>query len=356
MADRPNVEDVFEAWAHVAARIRKRPKDEQRVILESLGIGPEWDSVHETWSRRLNEDIVANRMDRPERYARICRDEQERRLRSAAPPPPAPPPPVTAAVPAIEAAPGLGAMSLGGRPLGAPQPPPARKSAPAAPLMRPVTPPPPAPAPPLGVPALSARQPVIELNRGAPPMRRRAETLDLKDPPVTVDATPFEPKKSGDFRDALTPRAVKPNYPWMMQEKTTGAIAQVATQVHEARRAAKGPPAADFRSELGGGAVQRPAPPKPNQDDTQSGIDLAATVAAARQVSEVVAWSLERWARLCVAVEREPHRADALWQEQGITSVEAREHAQRQWQKRLDSSPSLRSEMMGHLARLRAMR
>ena len=59
MAERPNVEEVFEAWAHVAARIRKRPDAEAQSILAELGIGGEWQAVHERWSRHLNEDITA---------------------------------------------------------------------------------------------------------------------------------------------------------------------------------------------------------------------------------------------------------------------------------------------------------
>lgn len=334
MADRPNVEEVFEAWAHVAARVRKRTREEQQKILGGLGIGAEWDSVHETWSKRLNEDILANRMDRPQRYAQICREEQERRRRTGGAAADAPP-----AMPKTEAAPEMFKPLTGG-------------SGPPPPLPQPLPPNVQLGVKPAGKPGKH------------PAMRRRAETLDIKESHVEGDAIPFgkkvepqPPRKQADtvdFRDLVTPQRVKPNFPWMLQERTTGAIAGAATDVNEQQdKRPSGAPASDFRKDLG--VEKRPTMPRPNQDDTASGVDLAATVEAARQVSEVMAWTVERYARVCVALERQPQNASAVWREHGITSPQAQAHASAQWQRRLDKEPSVKAEMMGHLDRLRAM-
>lgn len=351
MADRPNVEEVFEAWAHVAARVRKRSREERETILSGLGIGPEWDAVHEMWSKRLNEDILANRMDRPQRYARICREEQQRRNRTGAgptsgapetaPAAPAPAPPAPAAAP----------------PIGAP---------PFQPLTGGSGPPPPIPQTPgqptnvqLGV----TGSPVLGVNpipnaAAKPPMRRRAETLDIKESDVEGDAIPFNrargPRPQAatvDFRDMVTPQRSKPSFPWMAQEETLGLVNTGEPAPPDERPS--GAPASDFRRDLG--VEKRPTMPRPNQDDTASGVDLGATVEAARQVSEVMSWTVERWARLCVALERHPHNAEAIWRDHGVTSSAAQAHATAQWQRKLDKEPSVKAEMMGHLDRLRAL-
>ncbi len=70
-----NVEDDFEAWAHVAARVRVRSSAERQAILRDLGLLQTWEEIHENWARRLNRDIAAGRMDLPHRYARICAKE-----------------------------------------------------------------------------------------------------------------------------------------------------------------------------------------------------------------------------------------------------------------------------------------
>ena len=181
------------------------------------------------------------------------------------------------------------------------------------------------------------------------PMRQRAETVDIQQPPQG-DAIPFgkspssgesgqrSPAATVDFRDLVTPGA--PQLPWMLQEQTLGVGQRAGTD--------------DFRHGLT--SDNQPRLPAPDQDDTASDVNLGATVEAARQVSAVVGWTVERWARLCVALERHPHNAEGLWLEQGITSTEAREHASRQWQRRLDKEPSTKAEMIGYIERFRALR
>jgi hypothetical protein len=103
----------------------------------------------------------------------------------------------------------------------------------------------------------------------------------------------------------------------------------------------------DFRKDL----AQPTVPPLPGQNDTASEVNLQETVAAARQVSAVVDWPLERWARLTVALERESE--EHAWRDQGVTSFRAREHAQRHWNKRLSQDPKLKAEFQTIVARLR---
>jgi hypothetical protein len=275
--DRPNVEEVFEAWAHVAARLRKRSVAEQATILADLGIGAEWTAVHESWSRRLNDDIGAGRMERPERYASICREEQERRRRtSALPPRPTTPPAV------------------------------------ASRALTPLAPPPVAPEP--AAPPVPPRAFVPPL-KGATPL---PETLDVVGPSTPAVAA---------------------------IDRTTMPFAQVPE--NELRLAPKSTHGGDFRKDL----AQPTVPPLPGQDDTASEINLQETVAAARQVSAVVDWPLERWARLCVALESESE--EHAWRDQGVTSFRAREHAQRHWQKRIAGDAKLKADFQAIMARLR---
>lgn len=80
MADEPgNVRSDFEAWAHVAARLRQRSTVEQHAILAELGLVDVWEAIHEQWAGLLNCDIAAAQLERPARYAAICRDEMARR-------------------------------------------------------------------------------------------------------------------------------------------------------------------------------------------------------------------------------------------------------------------------------------
>lgn len=80
MTSRPDVEQQFEAWAQVAARLRHRPRNEKVEILEGLGLSESyWRDVNEAWAKSLNEDIAAGRMERPFRYAQICKAELARR-------------------------------------------------------------------------------------------------------------------------------------------------------------------------------------------------------------------------------------------------------------------------------------
>jgi len=80
MTRRPEVEQQFEAWAQVAARLRHRPREERLTILDELGLTESyWRDVNEAWAKSLNDDIAAGRMERPYRYAQICKRELARR-------------------------------------------------------------------------------------------------------------------------------------------------------------------------------------------------------------------------------------------------------------------------------------
>jgi hypothetical protein len=84
MGETPDVANDFDAWAHVAALVRQRSVEERVTLLRDLGIDhATWRELNEDWARLLNEDIAAGRMDRPRRYAQICRDELARRMRLA---------------------------------------------------------------------------------------------------------------------------------------------------------------------------------------------------------------------------------------------------------------------------------
>ncbi len=110
-----NVQTDFEAWAHLAARLRLRTAAERGAILRDLGLLHSWDEIHETWSRRLNQDIAAGRMELPHRYARICAKEAAAHAHVAtaqAIPPPATAPLPTAAMPQ-SVAPQTAPMDLG---------------------------------------------------------------------------------------------------------------------------------------------------------------------------------------------------------------------------------------------------
>ena len=66
----------FLSWATVAARLRNRPLDEQDAILEELGWdGASWRGANELWARRITDDIAAQRLERPQRFAQLCREE-----------------------------------------------------------------------------------------------------------------------------------------------------------------------------------------------------------------------------------------------------------------------------------------
>ena len=95
----------FESWAQLAARLRLLDEGQQRALLAEHQLADSWASIHESWSRELNEDIAAGRMERPQRYAQLCREARHGRADgppgALAPPlppgAPAPPPPPGAA-------------------------------------------------------------------------------------------------------------------------------------------------------------------------------------------------------------------------------------------------------------------
>ena len=87
MAGAPDVANDFEAWARVAALLRQCTPETTAAALREIGLDTAvWREVNEDWARLLNEDIAAGRMDRPQRYALICREEQtaQREQRSSA--------------------------------------------------------------------------------------------------------------------------------------------------------------------------------------------------------------------------------------------------------------------------------
>ena len=91
-----DVERDFEAWAVVAARLRQRSTQEKRAILDAEGIAEAtWSRINEAWAKVLNDDIAASRMDRPYRYAELCKAELARRNSTPPAPPPSTPPPAT---------------------------------------------------------------------------------------------------------------------------------------------------------------------------------------------------------------------------------------------------------------------
>ncbi len=75
----PDVENDFEAWATVAAKLLKRSPVEQRRILTELELVYLWPQANDQWSAVLAQDFVDERDTRSRRYCVICAEEMKRR-------------------------------------------------------------------------------------------------------------------------------------------------------------------------------------------------------------------------------------------------------------------------------------
>jgi hypothetical protein len=69
------LENDFETWAHLAAKLRVLKSDESERLLRSLGLSDRWDALHERWAGELNAEIARGELARPTRYREICAKE-----------------------------------------------------------------------------------------------------------------------------------------------------------------------------------------------------------------------------------------------------------------------------------------
>lgn len=99
----------FDGWAQLSAKLRIASPTEQTQLLAKANLTASgWAQIHEAWAQRLNEDIAANRMDLPERYAARCFEELQRKQAASetasetAPPPESSPHELEASSPITE--------------------------------------------------------------------------------------------------------------------------------------------------------------------------------------------------------------------------------------------------------------
>jgi hypothetical protein len=84
-----DVDLEFERWAMVSAQLLRRVVTERATVLRDSGVGGEWYELDERCFGVLAGDIERGRLDRVERYARLCAAELARREAASPPPPPA---------------------------------------------------------------------------------------------------------------------------------------------------------------------------------------------------------------------------------------------------------------------------
>jgi hypothetical protein len=142
-SDDADVDLEFERWAMVSAQLLRRLVTERAQVLRDSGVGGDWFELDQRCFGVLAGDIERGRLDRVERYARLCAAELARRPAHALPPGPA----------AVAAARAEGPpLDAGSQP--PPKSPQAPKggtgTAPPSPQREPSSRPPPSSTPPLG--------------------------------------------------------------------------------------------------------------------------------------------------------------------------------------------------------------
>lgn len=66
------------AWAHISARLWRRPYIERMRILADEGVAAAWSDADQHWLAVLVDDIEAGRLQRMESYVDLCRRAAER--------------------------------------------------------------------------------------------------------------------------------------------------------------------------------------------------------------------------------------------------------------------------------------
>jgi hypothetical protein len=332
----PDVENDFEAWANVSARLHERSDERRQRILKELGIVDVWSAADSTWTKQLVETLATNGTKLAERYAAICAAEMKRRDQFKSDPETgadhASTGPSesfirrTARKPESEQTPAFGQDS----PQGAESVDPYARthklkrsfsSVPATPF----------PEPPGG--KASAKSPKANLSFGSFP------------------ATPFEQKGRAGVRARQTlPALVKtsPGFPPVMP------FPELPEEDHTTRRVAKRPSSSPSQPSLNpqrresfidalSPSNAQPVPPSNAQHETLpvDVTDVKQNVTAAEQA---VGWSVEGYARYCAQLESFPNELEAIAANFGLEAKHTRDYVASAWDKRLGVQPRLKAE------------
>ncbi len=284
MTSQPDYQTDFEAWASLAAQLRSMPEDERTTAVQARGLAThDWTRIHESWAGQLNEDIANGRMERPGRYAELCREAMAQRSSEISA--------VSAKAPAPS--------SQGAAP--APEPP---------------------------RPAERKPDPGTDKSSRA---RKRAHLMNTMELPQT-EMPAAEPSQA-----APAPRKPQKTLPPQPSAQHVEAPLPLAPPSQAAHSARTSQPSSDFRGDLTGG--HQPIPPKAAQLQTEVASYSAAEIV--HQYDRGTGWSLEQYAELSAKLEREPERAEALWTERGIAHDDARNEIVEHWKKKLADDPAL---------------
>ncbi len=77
-----DIEVTFEKWAQASAKLLRRSIVERAQVLSQSGIVGSWKEVDEHWYETLIQDIDSGRLERLNRYMRICEEEMAERARN----------------------------------------------------------------------------------------------------------------------------------------------------------------------------------------------------------------------------------------------------------------------------------
>ncbi len=75
----PDVQNDFEAWALVSAKLLERTAEQQQRIVEDLGIADVWMDSKIFWGGKLADELLANESTLADRYGELCEAEITRR-------------------------------------------------------------------------------------------------------------------------------------------------------------------------------------------------------------------------------------------------------------------------------------
>ncbi len=78
--DTSEIDVSFEKWALTAAKLLRRTIIERAEVLRESGFSGSWKDVDEHWYEALIQDLDSGKLERLDRYMRICGDEMQERL------------------------------------------------------------------------------------------------------------------------------------------------------------------------------------------------------------------------------------------------------------------------------------